>query len=141
MYYKTYYPETFWYVTLKYAPHEDALHRFKIKAVKEGNIILLPHVNYKAMFSIQKVEGQNTLAEGLINIKNVGEKAALAIETERAVGGRFTSLDNFLDRVPKRVVNARVVRALQENGALEFSKKVYFDRVKKYNSTLYMKGM
>jgi DNA polymerase-3 subunit alpha len=141
MYYKVYHPELFWYITLKYAAKDEDLYKFKIMAVKDGNVLLLPHVNYRAEFSMQKVDGESTLAEGTINIKKVGEKAAKAIEDERRLNGRYTSIENFIDRIPKRQVNAGVVAALKECGALEFDKKVYFGRVKKYNSTLYMKGL
>ena len=140
MFFKINYPELFWYVTLKYAAKEADLYRYKAAAVKEGNIILLPHVNYDVRYSIQKIEGERVLAEGLINIKNVGEKAAEAIVSERRKNGRYTSLEDFMDRIPKRTVNSRVVDALRENGALEFNKKIYFSRVKKYNSSLYLKG-
>ncbi len=141
MWYKVYYPTQFWYVCLKYASNDADLMRYKIDAVKEENIILLPHVNRTANYSITKLDGELALQEGLISIKNVGEKAAIAIEAERKKNGIFKNIDDFIDRVPKRVVNARVVNALLEAGALEFNKKKYISRVKKYNSTLYMKGM
>jgi DNA polymerase-3 subunit alpha len=140
MYYKVYYPELFWYVTLKYAKEEDRF-RFETQTVKDGNLILLPHVNYGAYYKIVKLEGEGVLAQGLTNIKNVGEKAALAIESERRANGRFKDLDDFLDRVPKRVINMRVIKALQEQGALEFNESIYFSRVKKHNSSLYAKGL
>jgi DNA polymerase-3 subunit alpha len=139
MYYKVNYPELFWYVTLKYANDAD-LYRLKAEAVKDGNVILIPHVNYGTRFSIVEIEGENALAEGLINIKGVGEKAALSIEEEKKKHGKFTSRENFLERVPKRTVNAGTVKALEESGALVFDKNTYFERVKKYNSRLYMYG-
>lgn len=140
MFYKVYYPIEFWYIKMKYCTDDIIVGRFKSECVKAGNVILIPHVNYGPEFCIRKVEGSNVIVEGLSSIKNVGAIAASAIEAERIAGGRFTSLDNFLDRVPKRTVNSRVVSALKENGALEFDKSVYFSRVKKYNSTLYMKA-
>jgi len=141
MWYKVKYPEYFWYTTLKYAANESSLYKLEIEAVKEGNIILLPHVNYGAEFSIVNIEGENALAKGLSNIKRVGDKAAKAIEDERKENGEYTSIDDFLERVPRRQVNAGVINALKESGALEFNKKIYFSRVQKYNSQLYMRGM
>lgn len=140
MWYKVKYPEFFWYTTLKYGNEKD-LYRLKAEAVKEGNVILLPHVNYGAQFTIVTIDGENALAEGLSNVKGVGDVAAKAIENERKANGKFRSKDEFLERVPKNKVNAGTIRALEEAGALLFDKKTYFDRVQKYNSTLYMKGM
>lgn len=140
MYYKVYHPELFWLTTLKYAIEVD-IPRLEVQAVQDGNVILLPHVNYGASFSLVKVQGSSAIAEGLSTIKNVGDKAAAAIEAERRKNGKYTDYDNFLDRVPGRVVNTRVVKALEENGALIFDKTLYFERVKKYNSTMFMKGV
>lgn len=139
MYYKVYYPEEFWYVTLKHAKETDRF-RFEAQLAKDGNLILLPHVNFGAKYKMVQYDGQRILACGLTNIKNVGEKASEAIEAERAENGPYKSLDNFLDRVNKSTVNKRVQEALLEAGALEFNKKIYNKRVIKYNSTLFMKG-
>jgi len=137
MWYKVHHPAFFWYLTLKYAANEESLMRLKIQAVKEGNIILLPHVKYAAKYSIQKLEGDDVLCEGLLNIKNVGEKAAILIEEEKNKNGPFKSYDDFVDRCKGRCITSRVIDSLVEAGALEFDKKIYFMRVKKYNSSLY----
>jgi DNA polymerase-3 subunit alpha len=141
MYYKKKYPEKFWFVTLKYANESD-LFRLKIEAVREGNVILIPHVNYGAKYSIVTIEGENALAEGLSNIKNVGIKAANAIEEERVKNGKYKSREDFLERTKYKSspVNVGVVKALEEAGALVFNKSTYFERVKKWNSQLYMMG-
>lgn len=139
MFYKVKYPEQFWYVTLKYGKDDD-LYRLKAEAVKEGHVILIAHVNYGAKYSIVSIEGENALAEGLSNVKGVGPKAADSIEEERKRNGKFKSKEDFLDRIEKRVVNAGVIRALEESGSLVFDKNVYFERVRKYNSQLYMMG-
>lgn len=139
MYYKVHHPEKFWYVTLKYAKEHD-MHRLRAEAVHEGNIILLPHVNYGAEYSIVEIDGEAALAEGLSDIKNVGLKAAQAIENERLENGPYIDKDDFYNRVEKRTVNARVTKALEENGALEFDDATYFNRVQKWNSQLYMIG-
>lgn len=139
MYYKTKYPELFWYVTLKYANEHD-IFRLETQAVKDGNVILLPHVNYGSEYKIVEIEGESALAEGLSNIKGVGPKAAKVIEEERNKNGKFKDKEDFLERVPGKQVNKGVVAKLEENGALLFNDKVYYSRVEKYNSTLYMKG-
>jgi DNA polymerase-3 subunit alpha len=141
MYFKVHHPELFWYVTLKYGNEKD-LYRLEIEAIREGNVILLPHVNYGALYSIVKIEGENALAQGLSNIKGVGEKAASVIEKEREKNGKYKSKDDFLERTKFKgsPVNVGVIRVLEESGALVFDKKTYFKRVQSWNSTMYMKG-
>ena len=73
-------------------------------------------------------------------IKNVGEKAATFIIEERKKNGIFTSFDDFYDRCKSRTVTSRVIDTLKEQGALEFNKNTYINRVKKYNSALYGRG-
>lgn len=143
MFYKVYYPTEFWYVKMKYCNQsEDAkLAKFKESAVASGALVFLPHVNYTADYCLRKVDGENVIQEGISSIKDVGEKAAQAIEEERRKNGVFVNFDDFYDRCKSRAVTERVIRALKEQGALEFDKKKYISRVKKYNSSLYMRGM
>lgn len=138
MYYKVYYNTEFWFVTLKYANEKD-IPRLSSKAVKDGCVILLPHVNGGANHKLTKIDGERCIREGTSTIKNVGLKAAQLIEEERTKNGKFKDYDDFLDRIEpnKRVINKRVIEALKENGALEFNKKIYFNRCQKYNSSLY----
>jgi DNA polymerase III alpha subunit len=77
----------------------------------------------------------------LSEIKDVGEKASEFIVEERKKNGVFTSYDNFYDRCKCRVVTSRVMDKLKEEGALEFDKKIYINRVTKYNSALYSRAM
>ena len=76
----------------------------------------------------------------MADLKDVGEKAAIEIYKERKTNGIFTSYDDFYDRCKSRVVNAKVLRTLQEQGALEFDKKRYLKKVTTYNSSMYSRG-
>lgn len=136
MYYKVYYPELFWYVSMKYASTESDEWKYKCLAVSEGNLILTPHINGTNKYSLVKIDGENCIMEGLSSIKNVGIKAAESIEEERKLNGPYKDRDDFDDRLPKRVVNARVRKALEDAGALCFDKKRYFDFVEKYNLSI-----
>lgn len=140
MYHKVKHPTEFWYATMKHEHDQRKRAEFMSEAVRDGIIIFLPHVNYTADFSIRKVDGDKVVQMGYNIVKNVGATAAAAIEAERKKNGPFTSYDDFVDRVPKRTVNSRVVESLLSEGALEFNKKVYYSKVVKFNSTLYMKG-
>ena len=140
MYYKLYHPTEFWYVKMKYTNDDAKLAKFKENAIKDNAVVFLPHVNYSADFSLRKVDGDVVIQEGLSAIKGVGEKAAAYIEAERKAHGVFTSYDDFYDRCKSRVVTSRVVQILKEQGALEFNKKTYVNRVVKYNSALYARA-
>ena len=140
MHYKIYYPEVFWYIKLKYAKKED-IAKFRSLAVKSGSVLMLPHVNASAKYSLGTVEGESVIHEGLETISGIGEKAAMAIEDERKNNGDYKSYKDFMDRVPKRVVNCRVLNMLDESGALEFNREKYMNRVERYNMSLLGRGV
>ena len=141
MFYKVYYPTEYWFSKLKFAGTDEDYNKFCAKAVLDGAVIFLPHVNYSTIKTkLRKVDGEKCLQQGLADIKNVGEKAAQYICEERKQNGIFTSFDDFYDRCKSRVVTSRVIDTLKVQGALEFNKKVYISRVTKYNSALYVRG-
>ena len=141
MYHKVKHPTEFWYATLKWEYDERKQAECMGEAVADGIVIFLPHVNYSADYSIRKVDGEKVIQMGYNAIKNVGEKAAEAIEAERKANGPFKDYDDFYDRCKSRSVTSRVIEALKQDGALEFNKKTYVKRTVAFNSTLYMKGM
>lgn len=136
MYYKIHYPAEFWYVKMKYANNDADLYRYSKLAVKDNVVVMLPHVNYTAETSMRQVDGENVLQQGLSILKDVGQKAAEAIEEERKKNGAFKDYDDFYDRCKGRAVTTRTINVLKEHGALEFNKKRYLSRVIKYNSSL-----
>lgn len=140
MYYKLYHPIEFWYVKMKYVGDDAKLAKFKENAVHDNVVLFLPHVNYSADYTLRKVDGDIVIQEGLSSIKGTGEKAAAYIQEERKKNGVFRSYDDFYDRCKSRTVTTRVIQILREQGALEFNKKIYVNRVVKYNSTLYAKA-
>ena len=106
--------------------------------MKDGAVLFLPHVNWSdAHAKLLKHDGEQTIQQGLSELKGVGEKAADFIVEERNKNGIFTSYDNFYDRCKSRLVTSRVVSILKEVGALEFNKRTYIKRVTKYNAALY----
>lgn len=135
MYYKVHYPTQFWYVKMKYADNDADIFKYSQFAVKDGAVVMLPHVNYSAKTSLRKMDGEDVIQQGLGIIKGIGEKAAEAIGEERRKGV-FKSYDDFYDRCKGRSVTKGVIKTLKEQGALEFNKNKYMSRVVKYNSTL-----
>lgn len=142
MYYKVHYPDVFWYTKIKYAKVDADFYKYCEEAVGDGAVVFLPHVNYsQPKSSLRKVEGEYCIQQGLSTIKGVGEVAANAIFNERKENGIFVSFDNFIDRVQGLKVNKKVIELLIEYGALDFDKKKYIKKVKKYNSALYTRAM
>lgn len=139
MWYKVHYPEYFWYVKLKYANKENVI-KYRRFAAKEGNILLTPHVNGTAKFSISNRFGDECLQEGLSSLDGIGDKVAQAIENEKNENGDFESYVDFKMRMPKRIATIKVFNVLEKAGALDFSKKRYLNRVREYNQKLYGKG-
>lgn len=141
MFYKVYHPTIFWYVKTKYAGSDAERERYCAQAAKDGALVFLPHVNYSQIrTSIRKVEGEYILQQGLSDLKDVGEKAAELIYEERKKNGIFRSYDDFYDRCAGRTVNKKILRVLEEQGAIEFKKKTYIKRVTLYNSSLYSRA-
>lgn len=137
MWFKVHYPMVFWYVKLKQADMDGDGRRFIKECAADGNIIFTPHVNYsKPDFSLRTVDGEKVIQHGLVSVKGCGMKAAVEIFNERKKHGIFRSYDDFYDRCKSRLVNARVLRVLEEAGALEFNKKKYIGKVTKYNTSL-----
>lgn len=135
MFYKVYYNTIFWQVKLKYCSDENEW-KFQNLAVKDGALILTPHVNGSAYYSIANVDNEDCILMGISSIKGVGDKVAKSIEEERKKNGNYKDIDDLCDRLPKRIITSRVREALKENGACIFDKKRYFDHVMRYNIEL-----
>lgn len=140
MYYKVYYTMEYWFVKLRETKDEAKRERYKERAVKDGALFFLPHVNYSPDFSLRVIEGEKVIQDGLTSLKGVGDKAAQYIYNERLENGIYKNFDNFYDRCKSQAVNSRVIDILKKYGALEFDKKKYLSRVKKYNSSLYARA-
>ena len=138
MYYKVYFPNEYWFSKLKYAKDDSEVSKFQSLAVKDGSVILLPHIQWSdPKAKLKRLDDDNAILMGLTSIKGVGEKAAMEIVRERADHGVFKNFDDFYDRCKHGPVNSRVVDLLIENGATEMNKKRYMKRVVKWNSSLY----
>lgn len=135
MFYKVYYNTIFWQVKLKYCSDENEW-KFQNLAVKDGALILTPHVNGSAYYSIANVDNEDCILMGISSIKGAGDKVAKSIEEERKKNGNYKDIDDLCDRLPKRIITSRVKEALKENGACIFDKKRYFDHVMRYNIEL-----
>lgn len=87
-----------------------------------GFVILPPDVNESfSDFTVVVVDGTvtNKIRFGLRSIKNFGEEIGKAIIAERKARGRFTSIENFLERVQHKNLNKKSLEALIMCGALD----------------------
>lgn len=141
MYYKIYYPIEFWACKLKSESTDIKRIEYKSYAVKDGCVIMLPHVNGTIYDEISELDGDKVIQEGLATIKNVGEKAAKEI-IEMGPYIDFPDFEEKLMELPKerkRCINKRVIQTLKDFGAFDFNEKNYHRRIVSYNSSLYSK--
>jgi DNA polymerase-3 subunit alpha len=85
--------------------------------IQMGLTVLPPCVNEGA--GDFTVCGEKAIRFGMIGVKSVGERTVKAILQAREAGGRFTSLQNFCDRVDSAAVNRQAAESLIKAGALD----------------------
>lgn len=86
-----------------------------------GIDVLPPDINesFDTFAVIKSDDGKEHIRFGLNAIKNVGTVAAEEIVKERKKGGKFTSLENFMERVQAKDLNKRTIEALAKVGAFD----------------------
>lgn len=92
------------------------------EAKRMGFNILPPDINESFSDFTVVVDGKevtNNIRFGLRNVKNFGEEIGKAIIAERKSGGKYTSIENFLERVKHRNLNKKSLEALIMCGALD----------------------
>lgn len=90
-----------------------------IKECERMKIKVLPPDINESWPDFAVVPETENIRFGLVAIKNVGEKAALAIVSERKKNGPYRSLEDFLHRLDSSVLNKKVLESLIKSGALD----------------------
>lgn len=125
-YLKCYYPAEFYAALItSYLTFTDKVAYYIQSASECGIGVLPPHINYgNANFRVDK----NRIVFSLTAIKGVGMQLAQAIVDERQ-NGLFTSLEDFIKRIPQKHLNKRSMEALIKAGCFdEFgSRKEFLD--------------
>ncbi|MEB3702791.1 DNA polymerase III subunit alpha [Candidatus Bealeia paramacronuclearis] len=112
----------------------DKLIVFAREAKRMGIPLLAPDINRSyAEFTIETLEdGTSAIRYGLSAIKNVGEAAMCTLQEERARGGNFQDLFDFVERVDSKVLNKRQLENLIAAGVLDSlnpNRRYLFDNI------------
>ena len=121
-YLKTHYPKEYMCALLTSVLDNMNKVAFYISECRNLGIrVMSPDINNSlAQFS---VEGDN-IRFGLLAVKNVGRNFINVVVKQRSEGGPFTSLENFLTRMPQGELNKHMLESLIKSGAFDcFGKK------------------
>lgn len=107
---KTYFPNEFIAATMEFADDSldknENIYSHRYHCIAEGIEVINPDINGASVnFDIKRNGG---IMWPLRAIKGVGGKASAIIQLARK-NGKFTSMDDFMGRIEKRVVNKRVM--------------------------------
>lgn len=133
MYFKLYHPLEFWYATLYHEGDEVKRRLYSAAAVQQGIVIMPPHVNGSARYSIETIDGDKCIRAGLASLKGVGEKQAVAVISK----GPYKNAIEMKERLTKRECNSRVWEILDRSGAMQFNKRKHYADAVKWNGYLY----
>ncbi len=90
-----------------------------VKECKNLGIEVLPPDVNESFSGFAVVPQTGNIRFGLAAIKNVGSGIIKAIVSERKKSGKFTSLEDFLRRVPYNEMNRKVLETLIKSGAMD----------------------
>ena len=112
---KYYYPVEFYASVLSIQENEEKRVKY-METIEDqfGIITRCPDINKSTIFFTPDPE-TNTILFGLNNIKGVGDAAL----SEIIAGQPYSSLEDFLERTPKKSVNKKVVMSLIKAGAFD----------------------
>lgn len=116
-YLKAHYPAEYMAAVLSsYMGNTDKLVRYIASCAKSGIKVLPPDVN-SSNAEFTPLDG--TIRFGLVGVRGVGQAVADEIVAERARGGRFTSLHDFVSRLDAKCYNRKTLEALIKGGAFD----------------------
>jgi DNA polymerase-3 subunit alpha len=105
-YLKAHYPLEYMASLLNvWAEDKDKVREYTAEARRLNFSVVKADVNDSDVSWTIDTSRRNALRKGLVSIDGVGEKAATAIVTEREANGPYTSIQDFIDRLPARAVN------------------------------------
>ena len=131
MWLKVYYPLEFYWALLKNTPDRIRIQGFAKDAKRHGIELLPPDVSVsRREFTIDR--SRNAIRGSLVDIKNVGEKAADSIMNNQP----YKDYIDFISKIDRRKVNKRVLVSLAKSGSLDSlvpNVKWYIENIDKLN--------
>lgn len=127
-YLKCYFPMEFWTISLQYSEEDEIPHRIN-EIRKIGGITITPPDINNSQTAFTSDPSTDTIYWSLGKIKFVGDNAVSTIIEERQTNGSFYSVEEFYKRVPKRVVNKRVIVNLILSGCFDGLYAIKEDRL------------
>lgn len=121
-YLKTHYPKEYMCALLTSVLDNMNKVAFYISECRNLGIkVMSPDINNSlAQFSVEA----DNIRFGLLAVKNVGRNFINVVVKQRSEGGPFTSLENFLTRMPQGELNKHMLESLIKSGAFDcFGKK------------------
>lgn len=113
-YFKSYYPTEFMAALLTvFADKEDKVRNYIGEGKRMGIKVLPPDINLSGLGF--NMEGENALRFGLYSIKGLGDAAIDHVLEARP----FASLEDLIQRVPKKNLNKKSLESLAFSGALD----------------------
>ncbi len=118
---KAHYPEEFFAASMCFDMHQsEKLTIFVDDARRQDVVVEAPCINRsEAEFTVEQTDDGYSVRYALAGIRNVGEKAMEAIVAERETAGRYESLQDLFERIPKGSMNSRQLEGLACAGALD----------------------
>ena len=125
---KYYYPVQFYAAVLSMQTDDEKIQKYIKVAESEGITVKVPDINLsEASFTPVTDNKKKEILYGIASIKGVGESSIAPIISMRP----FTSLEDLMERVPKKYLNKRVINALAMSGALDTFSENRIQLVKK----------
>lgn len=118
-YLKAHYPVEFMASLLSSEQTDVERIGFLIEECKRMGIEVLPPDINESFRNFSVVPRKNQIRFGLLAIKNVGENTVEAIVEERKRGGNFSSLSDFLSRIPAKDLNKKSLESMIKAGVFD----------------------
>ena len=112
---KYYYPTEFYAAVLSMQNDDDKIQKYIKVAESDGIKVKVPDINLsESSFTPIVKDDEKEILYGIASIKGVGESSIEPIISKRP----FESLEDLMEKVPKKYLNKRVINALAMSGAL-----------------------
>jgi DNA polymerase III subunit alpha len=120
-YLKAHYPAAFMAALLTADEHDTDRIAILVEECRVMGIeVLPPDVNASLKhFTVVPDSDEKVIRFGMVAIKNVGDGVVEDLIAERKAGGRFATIEEFLERVPQSVLNKKPIESLIMCGAFD----------------------